>query len=206
MFVGLALTGGIAYWFSRSGKALNYFNDHPGVWIGLFIAQIVLVIAMSAAINRISASVATLLFCLYAGLTGVVFSVIVEIYTPSSVYQAFFITAGTFALTGLYGYTTGRDLSRWGSILFMGLIGIILASVVNLFAHSNGLSYVISIGGVLLFTALTAYDMQKIKAQAQMGLTGEVADKSAILGALALYLDFINLFLFILRLLGSTRS
>src|SRR4051794_33909381 len=95
MFVGLALTGGIAYWFSRSGSALNYFNDHPGVWIALFVAQIGIVIAVSAAINRISAAVATLLFCLYAGLTGVVFSVIVEIYTPSSVYQAFFVTAGT---------------------------------------------------------------------------------------------------------------
>jgi FtsH-binding integral membrane protein len=206
MFVGLALTGGIAYWFSSSGDMLRYFNDHPGVLWGAFIAEIGLVLGISWGINRISAAVATFLFCLYAGLSGVVFSAIIEVYTPSSVYQAFFITSGTFGAMAIYGYTTKRDLSKYGSLLFMALIGLIIAIVVNVIWPSSTLFLIISIVGVLLFTALTAYDVNKIKQQGAMGLEGEAREKGAILGALRLYLDFVNLFLFILQLFGSSRS
>ncbi len=207
MGLGLALTAFVALYTTSNHYLINLIFGNQLVFFGLIIGELALVIVLSAAINRLQASTATLLFFLYAGLNGLTLSVIFLAYTRASITSTFFVTAGTFAVTSLYGYTTQRDLTSWGSFFFMGLIGIIIASVVNIFLNSPMIYWLVTYAGVLIFVGLTAYDTQKLK---QMALTGfadeETARKSAVMGALALYLDFINLFLMLLRILGARRD
>ena len=176
----------------------------PLMWV-LVLGTLGLVMFLSFRINRMSVGTARLTFLVYAALVGVMLFPIVLIYTTASIAQVFFITAGTFGAMSLYGYTTKSDLSGWGSFLFMGLIGIIIASVVGFFVHSTMLQWVISVAGVIIFTGLTAYDTQWIKESYVANDDGTVTGRKAIFGALKLYLDFINLFLMLLRLLGNRR-
>ena len=170
---------------------------------GLIIAEFGLVIAISAAINKLSLTTATLLFVLYSVIIGATLSFIFAIYTMSSIASVFFITAGTFAVMAVIGYTTKKDLTSMGKILFMALIGIIIATVVNIFLKSTGLQMIVSYLGVLIFVGLTAYDSQKIKQMLLMAPdASEGAQKIALLGALSLYLDFVNLFIYLLRIFG----
>jgi len=205
MFLGLALTAGIAVYVAASSDMIAWFEDNPLAFLVMFIVQLGLVVTISAGINRISYSVAVFLFALYAGLNGFIFSVILEAYTTASIASAFGVAAGMFGGMAAYGYVTKRDLSGMRSILFMGLIGILIGLVVNMFWANSVLYWFVTFGGVLLFCALTAYDMQKIKRIGESGADGESLRKASILGALSLYLDFINLFLFLLRIFGSAR-
>ncbi len=202
MALGLGLTGGVALLVVSSPTLLHAIM--PMMWLFIF-APIALVFFLSFRINAIQYSTAQMVFWLYSALNGVAFSVIFLAYTYQSIARVFFITAGTFGAMSLYGYTTRKDLSGWGSFLFMGLIGIIIASVVNLFWPGNMLQFLISVAGVIIFTGLTAYDTQSIKDDYIEGSSSEVAGKKAIFGALRLYLDFINLFLMLLRLFGDRR-
>jgi len=172
------------------------------MWI-LIGVELAIVIGVSAAINKLSLLTATLLFVLYSVINGALLSSIFLIYTESSIATVFFITAGTFAAMSFFGYTTKTDLTSWGKLLMMALIGLIIATVVNLFMKSSGLEMVISYAGVLIFVGLTAYDTQKIKEMClQAPDAGETMQKYALLGALSLYLDFINLFIYLLRIFG----
>lgn len=206
MFLGLALTAGIAAYVAASGDMLDWFGEHQLAYFGMLIAELALVVAISAGINRISYSVAVFLFALFAALNGFTLSLILEIYTSASIASAFVVSAGMFGSMAAYGYITKRDLSSLGSILFMGLIGVILGSIVNIFWANSILYWFVTFAGVLIFCGLTAYDMQKIKRIGESGIEGESAQKASILGALSLYLDFVNLFLFMLRILGSARN
>ena len=199
---GLLVTALMAMVTISSPAILNAVFGYRLVFFALVLGELGLVAAISGAINRLSAAVASLLFVLYAALNGVTMSVIFAVYTAESVTSTFVITAATFGAMSAYGYLTRRDLTGWGSFLFMGLIGVVIASLVNIFTRSSAASWVISAVGVIVFTGLTAYDTQKIKAMAAAGAEGR---KPAILGALTLYLDFINLFLMLLRLLGNRR-
>jgi FtsH-binding integral membrane protein len=175
------------------------------IWI-FFIAEIGLVVVLGAAINRLSAPVATAIFFGYAALNGLTLSVIFWAYTDASIVSTFMVTAVTFGVMSLYGYTTRRDLTSIGNLLLMGLIGFLIASVVNLFLRSEAIYWIVTYAGILIFVGLTAYDTQKIKRMAASGFAdGEVARKASILGALRLYLDFINLFLLLLRVMGRRR-
>ena len=208
MAIGLGLTGLAAFLTVNSQAALQLVFGHKMVFYGLIIGELGLVFYMSARISHISAQAATGMFVVYSILNGVTLSAILLLYTMTSVAATFFIAAGMFAAMAVYGFVTKKDLSSWGSFLFMGLIGIIIAAVVNLFLASPMLSWMISGIGVLVFTGLTAYDVQKITRMGEQGIMngGEaVIRKGAIMGALALYLDFINLFLMLLRLLGDRR-
>ena len=205
MFVGLALTAGIAAYVAASTDMMDWFDEHPWAYLVMFIGQLGLVVTISAGINKISAPVAVFLFALYAALNGFIFSVIIEVYTTASIAASFATAAGMFAGMAVFGYVTKRDLSSMGSILFMGLIGVIIGSVVNIFWANSILYWFVTFAGVLVFCGLTAYDMQKIKQMGESGIAGADAQKASILGALALYLDFINLFLFLLRIFGSAR-
>ena len=203
MTMALALTGFTAYGVATSPGILQTIYSNPAVMWGLVIAELILVITVSGAINRLSLSVATLLFIVYSVLNGALLSSVFLVYTASSVATVFFITAGTFAAMALIGYTTKTDLSSMGKILLMALIGMIIATIVNLFVKSTGLELIISYIGVLVFVGLTAYDSQKIKQMLlQAPNASEGAQKVALLGALSLYLDFINLFLYLLRIFG----
>jgi FtsH-binding integral membrane protein len=173
--------------------------------IVLFLATLGLVFAISWMIDRLSAGTALLMFMLYAGLLGLMLSSIFLVYTHTSITRVFFISAASFGALSLYGYTTQRDLSALGSFLFMGLIGLIIASLVNLFLQSGMMSFVISCVGVLIFAGLTAWDTQKIKEMYSPMDDGTIAGRKAVMGALSLYLDFINIFLFLLRLMGDRR-
>ena len=205
MFLGLALTAGIAAYVAATGDILDWFEDNPFAYIALAIGTLGLVIAISAGINRFSYSVLVFLFALYAAANGFLFAVIIEAYTTASIAASFFTAAGMFGGMAAYGYITKRDLSSMGSILFMGLIGVIIGSVVNIFWANSVLYWFVTFAGVLVFCGLTAYDMQKIKKIGESGLSGDGLRKASILGALSLYLDFINLFLFMLRIFGSSR-
>lgn len=202
MALGLGLTGGVALLVVSSPALLQAIM--PMMWL-FILAPLGLVFFLSFRINAIQYSTAQTLFWVYAALNGVAFSVIFLAYTYESIARVFFITAGMFAAMSLYGYTTRRDLTAFGSFLFMGLIGIVIASVVNIFVASSMLQFIVSVIGVLIFTGLTAYDTQSIKEGYVSGSSAEVAGKRAIFGALRLYLDFINLFLMLLRLLGDRR-
>jgi hypothetical protein len=207
MGAGLALTGLVALYTYSSPALLQLIFGNKIVFYGLIIAEFGLVIALSAAINRLSATMAMLMFCVYAALSGLTFASIFVVYTSSSIASTFFITAGTFGAMSIYGHVTKRDLSGWGSFLFMGLIGVVIASVVNIFLKSPMLTWVSSCIGVLVFVGLTAYDTFKLKQMAIHGFADEEeARKAGILGALTLYLDFINLFLLLLRLFGDRRD
>jgi FtsH-binding integral membrane protein len=205
MALALAITGLVATATASNAEILKVITGSPA-FIIVVIAQIVLVVVLSAAIGKLSASVATGLFIVYAALTGLTFSLLFMVYTAASIGQVFFITAGTFALVSAYGYITRRDLTSIGNLLFMGLIGILLASVVNIFLQSSSLYWVLTILGVVVFVGLIAYDTQRIKRMAHgIGQDGEMQRKAAVIGALALYLDFINLFIRLLRLFGRRR-
>ena len=204
MTLALVITGFTAYAVATSPGILQAIYTNPVIFWGMVIGEFALVITVSAAINRISLTTATLLFILYSVLNGALLSFVFLAYTASSVYTVFFITAGTFGAMALLGYTTKTDLSSMGKILFMALIGLVIATIVNMFLKSSGLELILSYVGVLVFVGLTAWDSQKIKQMLlQAPDAGESAQKMALLGALTLYLDFINLFLYLLRIFGK---
>lgn len=207
MTMALAITGLVAMYMAKSLTLLQMIlGSSFGMW-GLLIAEIGLVWYLSARIRQISFTTATVLFIIYSILNGATLSVIFLVYTASSIASTFFITAGTFAATGIYGYVTKKDLSSLGSLCIMGVIGLIIATVVNIFLASDALTMVISYIGVALFVGLTAYDTQKIKRLLLSNdmEVNEETQKIALLGALTLYLDFINLFLYLLRILGDRK-
>jgi uncharacterized protein len=204
MASGLALTGIVAYFAAASGLYLRI--AHTPAFLLVILAPLGLVMAMSFGVNRMRASTLQLVFWLYAGLMGLSMAMIFLVFTGASIARVFFITAGTFAAMSLYGYTTRRDLSQFGSFLFMGLIGIIIAGLVNMFLASSALQFAISVIGVIVFTGLTAWDTQQIKEMYYAADDGEIAGKKAIMGALRLYLDFINLFMMLMQLLGTRRD
>jgi FtsH-binding integral membrane protein len=217
MGMGLAITGVVAFVvaqmsvvFGPSGEivALTEFGNTlfntPLMWV-VALAPLGLVFLFAARINKMSAASAQMVFWIFAALMGMSLSSILIAYTAESVARVFFITAATFGAMSLYGYTTKRSLANWGSFLFMGLIGIIIAMVVNIFMESSALAFAISAIGVLIFTGLTAYDTQRIKETYSEHMDGEMTKKTAIHGALRLYLDFINLFIMLMHLLGNNR-
>jgi uncharacterized protein len=205
MASGLALTGIVAYLFAQYLFANPALARSPVMFL-LMLAPLGLVMWLSFGIERMQASTAQLLFWIYAGVMGLSLASVFLVFTGESIARVFFITAGTFAAMSLYGYTTGRDLTQWGSFLFMGLIGIILASLVNIFLASSALAFAISVIGVVVFVGLTAYDTQQIKESYFEYDDGQIAGKKAIMGALRLYLDFINLFMMLLQLFGTRRD
>ena len=203
MTFALTLTGFVAYRTTQSEFLLELIFSSS---FGLILAELALVFWISSGIQRMSSNMAIGLFLLYSVLNGMTLSVLLIAYTGASVASTFFITAGMFGAMSVYGYTTKQDLSSWGNLLFMALIGLILASVVNIYLQSSGLYWLINYIGVLVFVGLTAYDTQKIKQiAAQVIVESEEGRKVAILGALTLYLDFINMFIFMLRILGNRR-
>jgi FtsH-binding integral membrane protein len=177
----------------------------PLMWVIVF-APLALVFFLSFRIQHLSVGTAQAIFWVYAALLGVSLSTIFVAYTATSITQVFFVSAATFGAVSLWGYTTRRDLTGMGSFLFMGLIGIVIAMLVNIFLQSSALGFAVSVIGVLVFTGLTAYDTQKIKEMYYVGDDGTVAGRKAVMGALSLYLDFVNLFLMLLRLFGNSRN
>lgn len=207
MALALAITGITSFGVANSPSLLYTIYSNSAIIWGLMIAELVAVVYLSARVNKMSLTTATLVFILYSILNGVTLSCIFLIYAMSTIATTFFICAGTFAAMSLIGYTTKKDLTGMGQILFMALIGIIIATVVNIFVHSSGLQLIISYIGVIVFVGLTAYDTQKIKHMSMMVNTmDESAQKLAVMGALTLYLDFINLFLYLLRIFGGNRD
>ncbi|HTN15923.1 MAG TPA: Bax inhibitor-1/YccA family protein, partial [Sphingomonadaceae bacterium] len=200
MASGVLLTGIIAMLFARSGMAASVMTS--GLGIVLMLSPLAVVFAMSFGANRFSVSTLRALFWGYAVLMGLSLSTIFLVYTGASIATTFFATAGAFAGLSLYGYTTQKDLSGWGSFLIMGVIGLLVASVINIFLQSPALTWAVSALGVLIFAGLTAYDTQKLKEQYSYVAGTEWAGKAVVLGALNLYLDFINMFLFLLRFVG----
>ena len=200
---GLALTGMVAYFAAASGFYQAIVGT-PLFWVVL-LAPLGMVLLLSFGIQRMSLGATQLSFWVYAALVGLSLAGIFLVYTQASIARVFFITAATFAAMSLYGYTTRSDLSRFGSFLFMGLIGIVLAGLVNLFIHSSALQFAISVIGVVVFVGLTAYDTQRIKEMYFEGDGAVIAGKKAIMGALQLYLDFINLFILLLQFMGVQR-
>jgi FtsH-binding integral membrane protein len=206
MFFALIISASAAYLVANSETLISLIFGYRLIFYGLLILELVFVIALSGWIKRMSAATATLLFLLYSVTTGLTLSVIFLIYTSASIALVFAITAGMFGIMSIYGFVTKKDLTTLGQILVMALIGIILASVVNLFLNNGALDFIVSIIGVVIFTGLTAYDVQKIKNHNILGNHGTDEDKKeAIIGALALYLDLINMFLSLLRLFGKKR-
>ena len=201
---GLALTGIVAYAAAVSGFYQSIAGT-PLIWI-VMLAPLGFVLALSFGIQRMSSATATVLFWVYAAVMGLSLGSIFLVYTGTSVARVFFITAATYGAMSFYGYTTKSDLSGFGSFLLMGLIGIVIASLVNVFIGSSALQFAISIIGVVVFVGLTAYDTQRIKEMYLESDTGEIAGKKAVLGALALYLDFINPFMMLLQLFGQRRE
>ncbi|HXS05957.1 MAG TPA: Bax inhibitor-1/YccA family protein [Rhizomicrobium sp.] len=215
MLVGLGLTGAVA-WLTANTPLVNVFYNQvqtangigiqPNIlgWIAVF-APLAMVFFLSFRLQKMSFAAAQTTFWVYAALMGVSLSTILFLYTGTSIALTFFVTAATFGAMSLWGYTTSRDLTGFGSFLFMGLIGLILASLANFFFRSSQLQFVVSVIGVLIFTGLTAYDSQSIKNMYFTGDDSETTGKKAIMGALRLYLDFINLFLYLLRFMGNRR-
>lgn len=201
---GLVITGLVA-WFAQ-GFVLQQAEQHsPLLWV-MMLAPLGFVLALSFGIQRMSLGAAQATFWGYAAVMGLSMSTIFLVYTGASIAQVFFITAATFLAMSLYGYTTKSDLSRFGSFLFMGLIGIVIASLVNIFFQSAAVTFAVSVIGVLVFTGLTAWDTQQIKEMYWEGDSAAIAGKKAIMGALRLYLDFINLFLMLMQLMGNRRN
>jgi hypothetical protein len=208
MAIGLAITGFIAYAVANSPGVRGIVFGSPMVLIVLFIAQLAMVFTLSARIYKMSPATATALFVAYSALNGVTLSSIFLIYTQSAITSTFFICAATFGACSVYGWMTRRDLTSFGGFLTMGLIGIVIASVVNMFVQSSAVSLIVSYIGVFVFIGLTAYDTQAIKNMARnqpADIDGGAVRKGAIIGALKLYLDFINLFLMLLRIFGGRR-
>jgi len=216
MTIGLVITGLVAYGAfnlavtqTSAGLELTQFGavlyESPLRWI-VILAPLAFVLVLSFGINKLQPAMAQLLFWVFAAVMGLSLSSIFLVYTGQSITQVFFISAATFGATSLYGYTTKRDLTSIGSFLIMGLFGLIIASIVNIFLQSSGLGFAISIIGVLIFVGLAAWDTQKIKESYSESYGGDVLIKNAVMGALSLYLDFINIFLFLLRIMGNNRS
>jgi hypothetical protein len=206
MTLGLALTAAIAWYCADTAEIRSFLAQNRWVMWSLIIGELGLVFTISGFIHRLSAVVATSLFFLYSALNGITLSSIFLVYNLGSIAGVFMITAGTFGLMSLYGLTTQRDLSSIGNLLFMALIGMVIAGLVNLFIGSSIMSLIISAIGVLVFTGLTAFDAQRIKAMAASALDGESEGKLAVIGALSLYLNFINLFLSLLNLFGGRNE
>ena len=209
MALGLGLTGLVAFFVASSQTMLQLIFGNGIVFIGLVIGELALVFTLASRVHKMSASAATGLFLFYAALNGATLSAIFIRYTASSIASTFFICAGIFVACSIYGMTTKKDLTSLGGFMFMGLIGIILATVVNLFIRSSAVAMIVSYLGVFIFVGLTAYDTQKLKTMALTqpdGLDASVIRKGSILGALSLYLDFINMFIFLLHILGVSRD
>lgn len=212
MTVALAISGGVAYWFGHDmsliGRLVDFTTGKMTIlgWV-VMLAPLALVFVMGGLMNRLSGSMLLTVFVAYSALTGASLSFIFLAYTGASIASVFGVTAAVFAVMALAGYTTKTDLTKLGSILFIGLIGIVIAMMVNMFLHSDAMGYVISIISVIIFTGLTAYDMQRLKQLGGTVVSGtEMAQKMALMGALSLYLDFLNLFLALLRLFGNRRN
>ena len=207
MTLALAITGFVALYVAKSYTLLNAMAENSFLFWGLLIAEVGLVMYLSARIHCISFSTATILFIVYSVLNGVTMSILFMVYTMSSIATTFFVTAGTFGATALYGYVTKKDLTRIGNLCIMGVIGLIIASLVNLFLQNSMMDLIISYIGVLLFVGLTAYDSQKIKQLLSDDSIeiNETTQKIALMGSLTLYLDFINLFIYLLRILGDRK-
>jgi FtsH-binding integral membrane protein len=205
MALGLAVTAAVA-WFIASSETMVFtiIQNRPLFW-GVMIAQLGIVIWLSARVEHMAPGMAASLFMVYSALTGVTFAVILYAFTQASVATTFFVTAGTFGSMAAYGTMTRRSLAGWGQFLFMGLVGVVIASIVGIFWQNDAFQFVMSFIGVILFTALTAYDAQRLKEMA-LSVSPERAGSYAIVGALKLYLDFINLFLFLLRFTGNRRG
>jgi FtsH-binding integral membrane protein len=203
MFGGLLLTAFASLWVVSSKAMQDLIWGNRFMLIVLIVAEFGLVIAISAGLKRFSPAAAASMFLVYSLLNGLTLSAVFFVYTGASIMQAFVVAGGMFGAMSVYGLVTKRDLTSWGSFFFMGLIGVVICSVVNLFLHSSTMAFVISLVGVFVFVGLTAWDTQKLKSFATVG--GPMQESLAIVGALALYLDFINLFLFVLRLLGDRR-
>jgi hypothetical protein len=206
MAIGLSLTGFVAFYVSNSEFLLRLIFGNRLVFFGLIIGELILVFYLSARVQKMQSTTATGVFMLYAALNGATLASVFLIYTRSSITSTFFVCAATFVTCSIYGMTTKRDLTSLGGFMTMGLIGIIIASVANMFFRSSGMSMIISYIGVIVFVGLTAYDTQKLKTMAltqPADLDSGARRKGAIIGALALYLDFINLFLMLLRILGN---
>jgi FtsH-binding integral membrane protein len=209
MSIGLGITGVVAYGVANSPGVIEVIFGSPLVFFGLIIAQLAMVFMISSRIQRMQASTATMMFIVYSALNGATLSSIFLAYAQSAITSTFFVCAATFTACSVYGWTTRRDLTTMGGFLTMGLIGIVIASVVNMFVQSGAVSAIVSYVGVLVFVGLTAYDTQDIKNMALSqpdALDASAVRKGAILGALKLYLDFINLFLMLLRIFGSSRD
>ena len=205
MTLGLLITAFTSLFCASSYSVISFFVQNSwAMWV-LVIAELGIVFGVSAGINRLSTGTAMALFILFAVINGLMLFPIFFAYTGESIAKTFFITAGTFGAMTIYGYCTNRDLSRWGSILFMALIGLIIASLVNIFVGSDTMGWIISVVGVLIFVGLTAWDTQQIKTMA-LTAPGAAAGRLAVLGALTLYLDFINMFLYLLRFFGDSRD
>jgi uncharacterized protein len=205
MALGLALTGAVAYLTYSTPSVFQAIFGTPLAWV-VMLAPLGFVMVLSFGIRRLSARAAQTLFWAFAGVMGLSLSTIFAAYTATDITRVFFITSAAFGALSLWGYTTRRDLTAMGSFLFIGLVGLIIAMFVNMFLHSSALDFALSAIGVLIFAGLTAYDTQRIKNMYSEGLDGAVATKTAVMGALALYLDFINMFLMLLRLMGSSRG
>lgn len=201
MTAALAVTGGVALWCANSMSYLHFVATNSWFQWVLIIGIFGMVFAINGALRKLSSGAATLLFYVFAVLFGLWTAPIFVIYTGASIAKTFFITAGTFAAMSVYGYTTNKDLTKFGNILFMALIGLIIASLVNIFLRSDGLQWIISIFGVLIFVGLTAWDTQTIKKMAMM-MPNEHVSRLATIGAMSLYMDFINLFLYLLQFFG----
>jgi FtsH-binding integral membrane protein len=205
MFAGLAVTGGVAAAIGADDALLTDITESPGTLLVVFAVQIGLVLAITFGIDRLSSTTALALFFAYAAVTGVTFAFVFELYTAQSIFTTFLVAASMFAVLAYLGYATKRDLSSMGTILFAALIALIVATAVNFLVASSALYWVTTYAGVLIFAGLTVYDMQKLRRYGEAGEAGEAESRAAVVGALALYLDFINLFLFLLRILGSRR-
>lgn len=206
MFLGLLISAFCALAVASSPGAFQFFVVNQWVYWGMFIAMLVMCFVLPAKLNSMSTTTAMLLFFLFSAMMGTSLSAIFVVYDIGAITQTFFITAGVFGAMSCYGYFTKSDLSKMGTYLIMGLFGIIIASIVNIFLGSDSLAWIISILGVVIFVGLTAWDTQQIKRMAQANLNPALSDKLATLGALNLYLDFINLFLFLLRIFGGGRD
>lgn len=205
MTLGLVVTALICFWCSSTPAVINFFlTNRFMMWVLLFV-ELGLVFGISAGVRKMNSSVATALFYLFAVVNGLMLFPIFMVYTHTSIAKTFFITAGTFGAMSVFGYTTKQDLTKFGTFLVMALIGLIIASVVNIFLKSSGMEWIISIVGVLIFIGLTAWDTQTIKRWAEMA-PAESAGKLATIGALNLYLDFINLFLYLLQFFGRSND
>lgn len=205
MAMGLGLTGLVAFAVAQSPELVHMLYMTPLKWVVL-LAPLGLVFYLGFSIQRLSQATAQLLFWVYSGLMGLSLGTIFLLYTSQSITRVFFITASMFLAMSLYGYTTKKDLTSMGSFMIMGLIGIVIAGLVNIFLQSSAMQFVISVLGVVIFTGLTAYDVQRIKDMYYESAAGEALGKVAIMGALTLYLDFINLFMALLRLFGDRRD